>query len=282
MFYLDDFRLSENKYIYFSQISTPLLLVVLFYLFYLDIIYNFNSVLFMNDPNKNPNISIGAKVEIGKEAATEISKGISSVGSNVGLAGTVGAVTAGVAKTLTKSSLPPVQKAGIVIAGSLIGAGIHVGASAINKSTGSTTPTPTPPASGIASNISSDINSVSKLLPEYTESSALMDLILSINMITFACFSLIIILSMMILFKFFLNENKINLNLSSLIGGRASKFNNNLNYYLIKIIILNKKTSTVYIFIILFLLLVGLGFDCYFLNHLSINLDNLVNLHNNR
>lgn len=98
-----------------------------------------SSVIFVDDPGKNnPNVSIGAKVEIGKDAATEISKGISSVGSNVGLAGIVGAVTASVAKVVAKSSMPPVQKAGIVIGSSVIGAGIHIGASALNRSNSST------------------------------------------------------------------------------------------------------------------------------------------------
>lgn len=88
------------------------------------------------------------------------------------------------------------------------------GASAVNKNIGSTTPTQ-PTGSVTASNIS---DSVDKLVPDYINNSALMDIILSVNMITCACFSLIIILSMMILFKFFLNEEKINLNLSNLIG----------------------------------------------------------------
>lgn len=230
-----------------------------------------------NDPGKNPNISLAANVKIGKDAATEISKGISNVGSNVGLAATIGAVTGGVAKFIGKSSLPPIQKAGIVLAGYLIGAGIHVGASAINRSTGDTTPRQY--TGGVKlSNIS---NSVNKLMPDYdyVNNSALMDIILSVNMITCACFSLIIILSMIILFKFFLNEYKIKLNFSSLIG---DKLNNNFNSYLIKLIKLNKKTSSIYIFIIFFLLLIGLGFDCYFINHLFINLDKLINLHINR
>lgn len=97
-------------------------------------------------------------------------------------------------------------------------------------------------------------------------------------MITSACLSLIIILSIMILFKFYLNEEKIKLNLINLIGDRL---NNSCNYYLIKIIQLNKKTSTFYIYIILFVLLVGLGFDCYFITELYNNLDKYVDLHVN-
>ena len=64
---------------------------------------------------------------------------------------------------------------------------------------------------------------------------------------------------MMILFKFYLDEEKVKFNLSILIG---EKRNNNLNYYLIKLIQLNKKTSTVYIFIIFILLFIVLAYVC--------------------
>ena len=39
---------------------------------------------------KNKNVSIDGRVEIGKKAATEISKEIGSVGSNLGFAATIG------------------------------------------------------------------------------------------------------------------------------------------------------------------------------------------------
>ena len=57
--------------------------------------------------------------------------------------------------------------------------------------------------------------------------------------------------------------------------------NNNLNYYLIKLIQLNKKTSTVYFFIIFILLFICLGFNCYFITELYNNLDKFVDLHIN-
>lgn len=83
---------------------------------------------------------------------------------------------------------------------------------------------------------------------------------------------------MIILFKFYLNEEKVKFNLSSLIG---DKMNNNLNYYLIKLIQLNRKTSTVYIFLIFILLFIALGFDAYFTTELYNNLDKFVDLHIN-
>jgi len=44
----------------------------------------------------------------------------------------IGAVYAAVGKGIAKSSLPPIQKAGVKVAAAIAGAGIHVGASAIN------------------------------------------------------------------------------------------------------------------------------------------------------
>ena len=108
--------------------------------------------------------------------------------------------------------------------------------------------------------------------------SELMLLIFCIEALTCVCLYFIIILFMMILFKFYINEEKVKLNLSSLIG---DKINNNLNYYLIKLIQLNKKTSTVYIFITFILLFISLGYDCYFITVLYNNLDKLVDLHIN-
>jgi hypothetical protein len=77
-------------------------------------------------------LEVKASIEIGKEAATEISKGISTFGTNIGLGATVAGVSNAVVKGVTKGSLPVVQKAGIIAAGGVVGGIIHVAASAIN------------------------------------------------------------------------------------------------------------------------------------------------------
>ena len=53
LFYLDDFKLSTNKYIKLLQILS-LLLVLWLILFFYDFISNLDSVLLATDPNKNP------------------------------------------------------------------------------------------------------------------------------------------------------------------------------------------------------------------------------------
>lgn len=268
LLYLDDFNLSNNKYIKISQIISPLLIILLLILIYYESISNVNNLIFVDNPNKNPNISIGAKVEVSKEAGHEISKGISNIGYNIGLAGTISAVTAATAKVVGKSSLPPVQKAGIVIAGAAAGGAIHVASSAINKLNSN---------KNIPDSSTESITTVNKFIAD-SANTPLNDLIFGIEILNYACLSLIIYLFFIILFKFFLNEDKINLNLSSLIG---EKLNKSLNYYLIKIIKLNKKTSTIYIFIIFIILFISLSFNSYFITELSNNLDNYINFHIN-
>lgn len=119
------------------------------YMYYTDYISNIG-LLHMDDPNKGvsdaaksaaqaaldkSNIQLEAKVDVGKEAAQELAKGISNVGSNLGLAATIGGMAAAVSKAIAKSALPPTQKAAIVMGSGFLGAAIHTGATAINSQT---------------------------------------------------------------------------------------------------------------------------------------------------
>jgi len=293
LFYLDDWKLSKNKFIKFVQTCIPLFIVFIFILSFYEILSNFHFIFHVDsdkDPNisiNNPNITLSGKVDIGSDTGKAIANSISTVGSNIGLAATVAAISTGVAKVVAKSSLPPIQKAGIVVAGSVIGGGIHITASAMNRLNSIATSSNSTPTTGTTSSTTSDTTSgvsttnlgdgVNKFISDST--SDLSNLILGINMITSACVSLIIILSIIIFFTFYLDEDKIQLKLSGLIG---DKWNNNFNSYLIKISKLNKLTSSVYISIIFILLFLGLGFNCYFLTELYNNLDIYINIHINR
>jgi hypothetical protein len=192
LFYLDDFRLSENKYIRFTQTLAPLFLLLLIILFYSLNVLTFNEIAACSldgDKNTSNTVNIGANVEVNKEAAE-------ALGRNLGIAGTIAGVSGAVAKGLAKSSMPPLQKAGIIIGTGIAGGAIFVGTSAVNRvvnttTTSSTTTTPT------TSNLPDGVN---KLLPG-DGFSDLMVLILSIDVLTCVCLSLIIILSMILLFK---------------------------------------------------------------------------------
>ena len=160
----------------------------------------------------------------------------------------------------------------------LLEGGIHVGTSLVNSLVNTPSSTTTPPTKTPSTTINVP-DSVNKFMADSGDGySGLMLLILCIDAITCVCLYFILILFMMILFKFYINEEKVKLNLSNLIG---DKMNNNLNYYLIKLIQLNKKTSTVYIFITFILLFISLGYDCYFITVLYNNLDKFVDIHIN-
>jgi hypothetical protein len=75
------------------------------------------------------------KIVLDKEAGAEVAKGLSTLGSNVGLGACVGAIAGGVSKAVAKSPLPPIQRAGLVIGAGLAGAVIHAAANAINAQT---------------------------------------------------------------------------------------------------------------------------------------------------
>ena len=105
LFYLDDFKLSQNKYIRTLQILTPIwLLLVVVIFFYLNILTFYDGPLFLDgDQTTNNTVNIGGKVEMNRDAAEVI-------GRNIGIAGTVAGVSGAVGNAIVKSSLPPLQK----------------------------------------------------------------------------------------------------------------------------------------------------------------------------
>ena len=87
---------------------------------------------------------------------------------------------------------------------------------------------------------------------------------------------MLILLIIQIIFKFYINDN-IKLNLSLIFGG---KINNRLEFYINKIILLNKKMSTFYIWLTLIILFVGLYSSVYAIHVINVNIDSYVNVHN--
>jgi hypothetical protein len=99
LLYLDNFKLSSNKIFKYIQVSSLILTPV--YLIY-SLIDTIHIVNYIKDTKVN--------IEIGKEAAIEISKGISTLGTNIGLGATVAGVFTAAAKGISKSSLPLYKK----------------------------------------------------------------------------------------------------------------------------------------------------------------------------
>jgi hypothetical protein len=164
-----------------------------------------------------------------KEAATEISIGISKVGSQLGLGASIVGIAGAVGKSIIKSSIPPVQKAAIIVGSGLLGGLIHSGISHINR-------TSTLENMIRNSNNISDIDkSINKLVDD-TITSPLEGLLFSIQGINAICFTFTLILIIQLFIRFHVKEN-INNNILS----------TTLNKYLNKLIVLNKKVSVIYI-----------------------------------
>jgi hypothetical protein len=177
---------------------------------------------------------LNTSVTIGKDAALELSKGISSVGSQAGLGASIVGVSTAIGKSITKSSIPPVQKAVIIGGGALMGGLIHSGISHVNRANALET---------ISKNSSNDCSSsytntiVNKLIDDLSSNtSPLEGLLLSIQGINYICFTLVVILVIQLFIRLHIKES-VNINI----------LGNKLNNYLNKLIVFNKKVNVIYI-----------------------------------
>ena len=73
--------------------------------------------LYLND-NEDKSVNLHCHVNVTEATATELSKAISTVRSNIGLGGTMVGVGTTIGKSTAKSGIPLLQKAVIVLAGS--------------------------------------------------------------------------------------------------------------------------------------------------------------------
>jgi hypothetical protein len=178
---------------------------------------------------KDNNVDLHGHVSLDKDAGKYIGQGLNTIGSNLGLGASMAGVGSAIAKGIAKSSIPPLQKAGIIFAGAVSGGFAHSIFTTINRKN----------ISNVPNNIHSNIN---KFIDD-SSSSSLQTLLFDIEGLNITCLSLIILLVIQIIFKLHLKDN-ITLKFSGRLG---EKFNNSLEYYINKIISLNKKMSTIYI-----------------------------------
>lgn len=154
-------------------------------------------VSYANDKDKDTvNLSANANINIGEQAAVEISKGISNFGSNIGLGATVAGVSAAVAKGISNSSIPPVQKAGIILAGSAVGGAIHVAASAINRNN----------SYNSQSSVNKSLDNTNNLIDLGNNVSPLEVLLQCVNILADASLFLLCILCLQLFYKFYLSD----------------------------------------------------------------------------
>ena len=275
LFYLYDFKLCKNNLIKHIEIIFFIgIRLCLIYSLY-NIVSSIDIVCYLNDKdnNTNPDIDFNATVSIGKDAAAELAKGMQTIGSQIGLGASIVGTGTAVAKGIAKSAMPPLQKAGIIVGSSLIAGLGHSVISNVNRN------------KVLHDNISTSTNTASynstndvlnKFIDNTTSSSPLENILFDTGALYYICLSLVTILIIQILFKFYLKDS-INLNLSNLLG---TNFNNKLEYYLNLIVNLNKKISFIYIWLILVVLIVGLSLSGYAWSELYNNLDSYIAVHN--
>jgi len=276
LLYLDNWRLSNNKIIkllqVFSFISVPFLIIVLAYneTILIDII---NCV---NDKDNNINLHGHGHVTLDKDAGKAIGQGLSTIGSQIGLGATMVGVGTAVGKAIGKSGMPPLQKAGLIVGASIFGGIGHSTISSINRRSvledyinkGNIS------SSDITKNISSD--TTNKLVNDTIPSSPLEDLLSNLEMIDYVSLGIIYILIIQLIFKLYFKD-KINLNLSKLLGDNT---NNKIEFYLNKIIKLNKQMSIVWILFGFITLIFGLSISAYAIHDICVNIDSYINIHN--
>jgi len=185
-------------------------------------------------------INLHGHISIGKEGAKAIGQGISTIGSQIGLGATILGVSIAVGKAVTKASLPPLQKAGFLVGSGLAASLGHSMISTLNRSQVLSENINTSTASSTTSTATIINSNISKFIDD-SQSSTLQDLLFQLEAMDYVCLSLIYILIIQLVFKLYFKDN-VNLNLSKLLG---NNINNKMEFYLNKIIKLNKQMSII-------------------------------------
>ena len=259
LLYLNDFRFANLKSFKYIQIFSIVFIPLC------AIYYIYNMPLYINDiifcVKKDSDINLHGHVNLDKEAAKVIGQSINTVGSNLGLGATIAGISTAVGKTIAKSSLPPIQKAAVVLGSGLVGGFIHSGVSHINRANSIDN------IETLIDKSSSDI--VNKLVDD-TFTSPLKGLLFSIEGINSVCFTLIIVVMIQLFIKLHVKDTN-----------NISWLNPSTSKYLEKLIALNKKLSVLWIWYALVVILIALIFSVYFSHEIISNIDKYVEIHNN-
>ena len=280
IFYLDDFKLLSSYPILYFQIFTFVnILFILIILIMWGLPICMDTICYANDKG---DINIHGQISVGKEAAAELAKGMHTIGGQLGLGVSMAGVATEVGKCIAKSSMPPLQKAGVILGGAMaVGFG-HSIITTINRHNLNSIYSYNSGINNINSvtsntdNVNNIYSNINKLVDDSSLSS-LQTLLFNIEGLSIICLSLILILCIQIIFKFYLKDC-ITLNLSGILGININK---KVEYYLNKIIKLNKKTSNLYVWLILTIVIIALSLSIYASNKLFNNIDSYIAAHNN-
>ena len=273
IFCLNEFKLSDNKLIKYFQIIIFILFIL--YIICSIIIIYFGYYNLFNDNILKVNsedITIKGKIVLDKEAGAEVAKGISTLGSNIGLGTCVGTMAGGVAKTIAKSPLPPVQKAGLVIGAGVIGAIIHAGATAINTQLRAEHYVNQSSVSTNQNILPKGVNKFIGSIDDNTPLEILLQCICALNSI---CIWLIVVLFMQVLFKIYISDKP----KLKLIDYILPYYSENIKIYIYKLIKLNKNMNIFYSVFAVILLLICLLGSIYFSWELYKNISSYVDVY---
>src|SRR2546429_2752321 len=148
----------------------------------------------------------------------------------------VGVGTA-VGKTVAKSGMASLQKASLIVGASILSGLGHSRISALNRSDIAAENTTTTTSSISSTNIGSHLN---KLVDD-SYISPLQESLFYGEMMSYICLGIVYILIIQLVFKLYFKDN-INLNFFKLLG---NNLNNKIEFYLNKIIKLNKQMSII-------------------------------------
>ena len=278
IFYIDDFKLSNNKLVKYSQIIIFISFII-YIIFSIISIYLGDHILLnytichiksddVKDVLENKDVTLKGKVVLDKDAGAEVARGLSNLGTNVGLGACVGALAGGVAK----SSIPPFQKAGLVVASGIAGAVLHTGASAINAQTHTANSISKCSGSTSQSTLSKNVNQFIGSVDDLTPLEILLQCICILNSL---CIWTMIFLSMQIFFKVYLNDKPELKFIDLLLPFNSDK----IKVYIYKLIKLNKNLSLFYSIFAIVLLFICISGSVYFSLELYNNLSSYVDVY---
>lgn len=285
LFILDEWKFSENKFIKYLQIFIFSFLTIYFIHLYWNN-YSSDIIAFnivpedIKEISNKTDVTLKGKIVLDKEAANQVAQGISSLGTNIGLAASIGTIAGSVGKGIGKSSLPPVQKAGIIMAGGLIGAILHVGGSAMNSQRHAVSSLKSVNNKEESINTLNNIsvqatdNNINKFISSNTLDSPLETLLYCINSLSIIALWLLIIISIQILFRYYLKDKPELKFLSFILPDKREKIINSI-YTLIHI---NKNINIIYVILAITILFICIISICYFSLELTNNINDYVDV----
>jgi hypothetical protein len=216
--------------------------------------------------NINTNVNFQGHVHVNDKETGK------TIANQIGLAGCIAAMTGGVAKTIAKSSIPPVQKAGLVVGSGIVGAVLHAGSNFVNAQNQAIHS-----ISKSSTNIDKDIipKNVNSFLDFTSDISPLEGLLLCINTLTYISIWLFTVLILQILFKVYISDRPKLTLLDSVLPSYSEK----IKTYIYKFIKLNKQLNIIYsiwAIVLLFICILALG---YFSSEIYHNLSDYVNVY---